>query len=1047
MKPMYITMCAFGPYGGEVKVSLDKLGGTGLFLITGDTGAGKTTVFDAICFALYGEVSGSARTTDTVRSDFAEDNTKTYVELEFLQKEKRYHIKRNPKYLRPKKNGTGMTTETADATLTMADGSVITGYRTATEKIEELLGIDARQFKQIAMIAQGEFLKLLLADSSTRGNIFRKVFHTDMYLNLQTILKQRELELKSCCDMSQNSVKQYLNGIICPEGHLLYDEFKSIDCKNIFQTSQCLEILSRLIETDKGDWQREKQELNRLEEGLEQLTKAITNANHYFELKQKLEVAKKEESVLLLQKPEMEQAKAELEIQKKALHHIYPLERAYIREKEATNVLIQNIEQLKQTIATEEVQVYTREKELNQAKSSVPKINELIDKISKQKEQLTLYGSLEEEEKVLDSLEKQGKEIEELLVKAEAEKNKLSISMEEKEKELESLEDVEANLLFVTNQVDAATSLDTQIKDLWQEYKDLCKAKQAFLLQQSQYKQTEIAYKKVKYEFDEAERRFFREQAGILAEFLQDNEPCPVCGSLHHPKKATFSGKAPTEMQLTELRKQKEKEMDRWQTLSSLCGNEKTRLETWFFELKKRLKDVSIRFEDTSPKEYDLLFAEEQKKIQGEKNVAETERIRLEQQSLKKKAISKELASLKENKKENEVTLENKNIERNNVYAKISGRKGKIEAMKSNLQYTSKKVAEGALQKMQEEKDGLARVLEDAERIYGEISTSLQSHKAVYSDKNEDLSDRKEQTTVAQEKYQEALRRFGFMDEASYQVVLKPEEYLEKMEKEIDEFKITYQRIGHTIEQLYRDMKEMKSEDPKELSEKKEQIFKQKKVKEEQLQNIWARLNNNETIWKNTEKENKQRQELEKEYLVFKELSKTANGELQGKQKLAFEQYIQAFYFNRIIAEANKRLSIMTGGRFELIREEESDNLRSQTGLELGIIDYYTGKSRSVKSLSGGESFKASLALALGLSDVIQTHAGGVEIDTMFIDEGFGALDEESLEQAIQILSGLAHGNRLVGIVSHVTELKERIEKKIIVKKGRKGSSIEIVES
>lgn len=915
MRPIKLIMSAFGPYASKTVLDLGELGTNGLYLITGDTGAGKTTIFDAITFALYGEASGDNRESTMFRSKYANAETPTEVELTFVYAGKEYYIKRNPEYERPKTRGEGFTTEKANAELHYPDGRVVTKLREVDRAVEDIMGIDRNQFTQIAMIAQGDFLKLLLASTDDRKKIFQKIFRTRCYYVLQERLKSESGKLGREYETISASIQQYINGIVCDEDDVLSIKVRNAKAE-MCSTEETLELLSMLIANDKEEEAKLDDEQKNIGKSLEEITAILTKHETWSKARKSLE---KSESDLCA-------ALAALEILKTNL-----------QSEEANKP---KVEDIRNQIAAIEAEI--------------PEYQELDNKIKEraalQKGTDKLSDELNTAKVKLESLKKEIKALSEerkTLEKADKEKAELEAKKHKEEDKRKALKDI-------SKELKALEKLDKQLKKDQETYSELAKAVQLK---------------------DEAYHRLFKqyldEQAGIIAETLVDGTPCPVCGSTNHPIKAVKAENAPTKEQLDESKSTYEAAQKKAQIASEKAAKTKGQADEKRGSVLLMLNEVfgNVTIDDADElindkiAEIATVLEEVQNAIDGQqKKIDRRDEI---DELLPKK--NKERDDLINSISENDKTLSGNN-------ATLISLKTRIDELVEKLKYESEKKSKEVKKALQ----GEQKKLEDA---YKAADDAVKSQ-------NEKI--------------------------AGFKAAIKEAENTLADAKEIDEESIKAKQ--------------------KELKSRNSEIDAKKKV-------INARKAANESAEKEIKAKSAEAIAVEAKWSWVKALSNTANGNISGKEKVMLETYIQMTYFDRIIARANTRFMVMSGGQYELKRRKEAENNRSQSGLELDVIDHYNGTERSVKTLSGGESFKASLSLALGLSDEIQSSAGGIKLDTMFVDEGFGSLDDESLDQAMRALQNLTEANRLVGIISHVTELKERIDKQIVVTKEKSGGS------
>ena len=1048
MKPLKIVMSAFGPYAGEVELDFSLLEAQGVFLITGPTGAGKTTIFDALTFALFGESSGSVRTVDSLRSDFATPETKTYVELTFSHKNRIYKVERTPRYERPKKSGEGTTMETAQATLLLPGGQVVTGYRDVTLRLEDILGIKCDQFKQIAMIAQGEFLKLLLADSKGRGEIFRRVFSTHFYQAAQGLLKERERAAKQALEKQERSVLQSLQTIRLPEGDELSADWLSlaetIRASNIHQAREVLAKLQELVASDKLRQSTLQEQLRGQETAIAQQIELITNSRHLFQSFLELDAVTKKKQELQAEQGAQSMRQEALAKGERALYHVRPLELDFRRTIEAEKRLQTSIQTLSLSVERQLVELTQAELEYEEAKATEPKRDELATSIARLSELLPTYteaNRLEGEVKGLgQKLDVLGKELQEL----QEQRTLLVAEKESLSQALVALADLDVELVQAEQRGLELAQREAELDALQQGVAKVTQLESEEQAALEGFQKAETAYGEVQREFQDQERAFFREQAGVLAAALKQGEPCPVCGSLEHPNKATPDPKAPSEVELEELKVKVEKARQRLEQSSQVLSRKQIEGSEAWKQVRVAAGKLFPDWDGDSTLDRTVLSEEIKTAQRGndegkQENAALVKRLRVG--IVDRTARQQRLQALEAELKENEGSRETKDATLRELSAARASKLGQLEALQGSLEYKDQGEAEQVLQAWQGELASLRTAFQRAEKSYHDLKMKLENNQTLLGDQQKRLLEAREEKELAARNYREKQVACGFPDEGAYQESLKNEEELQELRQMIATFEREVEKVEQDYLRLGEETKGKEKPDLVALEELRQGLEAEKRQMEQSLQNVTTRLGINEPICSTVEAGLEGVEGYQREYLLLGSLAKTASGELAGVQKLAFEQYVQAFYFAQILHEANKRLKIMTNSRFELLRREEAADLRSQTGLEIDVLDHYTGRVRSVKSLSGGESFKASLSLALGLSDVIQRSAGGVEINTLFVDEGFGSLDAESLEQAIQTLVGLAEGNRLIGIISHVEELKERIDQQIVIERMAGGSS------
>ena len=938
MRPLQLTMSGFGPYAKVTEIDFERIGKQGLFLITGDTGAGKTTIFDGITFALYGEASGEVRDSAMFRSKYAKDDVPTFVKLTFLYKGKKYTVKRNPEYLRKKERGDGYTSQKAEAELIYPDDRPpVTKTKEVTKAVTELLGLDYSQFTQIAMIAQGDFQKLLLAGTAQRSEIFRKIFRTGIYRDLQVKLREAERSAWKEYDRIKSSIVQYLDSVMFLPAFEETEEYDQLKAgKYQGQTERALAILALAIESTEKELEQFSLEAEKIRSQIEG-------------------------EIKLLSKAEQEAAlQANLEKSRKQLAQVMEYETVIREEAENSEAWKKELTELERQIQREEEQLQVLDHYL---------------KVRKQCEaEKTGFGLLKT---------RQDKWEEELLSKTAGQERlkEVPVLLLNSQAELNMLEQERNQLNKFALQLKRLKQMGEETKEARQRYLSVVKVRD-----------------EKRQEYQQMEQLFFDAQAGVLAQRLEEGMPCPVCGSLEHPKPAASSAHIPDEKRLKEEKEKLTRLEGEVGRASSDAKNKGEQLQetaslleeelTSFFEQEKE-KGQEEKGSITSFKNPDaqmavadkwrMLLGERWDGIKGlrEELIRKIDTLKKEEQRLE--ALSKEIPKLTKQLEEIRMECQKKEKE-------ISLLEGTLTAITQNMDETLKEEGDGRFRKQ----------MADHVRRKKELERNIQT---------------------AFERQQKWVKQ----KEALSATVLTLEEQLTNQSGLV----------------------------PEEIRERKTFLEKKEQEITLEIKQFYAIQKNNRTIYDNVKKRQKEVEEAEHRYVLMKNLADTAGGTLTGKQKVELETYIQMAFLDRILRRANVRLLTMSGGQYELKRQEEGGNKKEKAGLELDVIDHYNGTLRSVKTLSGGESFKASLSLALGLSDEIQARAGGIQLDAMFIDEGFGSLDDESLSQAMKALTSLADGNRMVGIISHVAELKEKIENKIIITKSRNveeiGSKVSLI--
>lgn len=942
LRPLKLIMSAFGPYAGSTEVDFTSLGERGLYLITGDTGAGKTTIFDAITFALYGEASGEIREASMLRSNYADEKTPTFVELSFVLGGKEYRVRRNPEYNRPKARGEGFTLQKSDAELTLPDGKIIARQKDVNQQIVEILGIDRSQFTRIAMIAQGDFRKLLFASTEERKKIFQKLFHTHLYQSLQEELKRISAQMRKEFEKASASLDQYAEGILCAPDDPLQDQVQKAREHQI-PVAKIAELLKQLIDSDRMS-----------ESGLERQEK---------DLFEKISSSDKTLTVAAEQKKQ----KASLASAKAQQQH--EIDRASVCHEA-----------------------------LKKAKLQQPKIEELTQKAADLKAQILEYERLDELISEVTEVNRKTSDNQRDLKYKSEKLESLQITLQAQKQELGSLQDAGEQEAKLTAQRDKMQQRVEDLDGLQMELAHLHQIDEKLSKTQQEYRAIQETAEKSQASYDHMRKAYLDEQAGILAQDLIDGQACPVCGATHHPHPANISTEAPTKEQLEQAEELADQSAKEAGDASRKAGELRGRLEGQEQLVMKMaselLGDGCYDSMDTG-----LAVGNDFKEIAGSgicaasdfSNIQEMLEARQQETKAALEALQEELKEIaKQRKRRDELGLQ------------IPGTETKIGQTEAALQEL--KAAGASLTARQEAAEKQRDVLQE---------------KLAYPDKSE---------------AEAAIRNLVKEQKALADDIAGAEEACHESEKILA-------ALEATIAEAQRQLAEHDDVDFESEEKRRKSLVDEMQVISSRRQEIHARVAANQTTLEKIQERQAQLEEVETRWRWIKALADTAGGTLAGKEKIMLETYVQMAYFDRIIARANVRFFVMSGGQYELKRRQEAENNRSQSGLELDVVDHYNGSQRSVKTLSGGESFKASLSLALGLSDEIQASAGGIRLDTMFVDEGFGSLDEESLAQAMESLAGLADGNWLVGIISHVPELKQRIEKQILVRKDRSGGS------
>ena len=915
MKPIHLSMSAFGPYATTQELDFSRLGQQSIFLITGDTGAGKTTIFDAMMFALYGQASGANREVRSFRSQYAAAETKTEVELTFEYKDRTYRISRSPEYRRPKLRGEGETTQPADASLWRGNELLETGVSNVTRAIEDLLGLTAAQYGQIAMIAQGEFLKLLLAPTEERREIFRRIFNTDVFLALQDQIKHDYLEMNRSYQVIKQDLVRRAEGIVPADDWPL-----AANRRELIEGLDFSGLAEQLAEHNRQDDELSRQladQLTKTQQQLDEIHQAIGLAEQQAAQQAKLAQLNDQLAGLEERLPELQRWMIEAEAE---------------RPKRDELIQLQERDRAKQTLFEE---IARRENDLA---TETAQLTKLTDE----------YGA------------------------AEAKISRLKESLADMKQRLSEMSGLDQQALSLSERRTRLSDMAERLEQLSRRQAEIERLKEQTTLRQTKYLAKQADFQHRHDELGRLEQLFYGAQAGLLARRLSPGEACPVCGSTSHPRPAELAQEAPGEEELQQAKAALEKARHTMEQASQAAAELRVRQAS----LKQLQLEQAAHF-SSEEDEFDLSewhgrLAEEESDYQRQWEEWDTRR-----------------------------------AEREKLTQAIPEAESQLSQEGERLQALDRQLAGG----QQSLRDKQTRI-EELKQGLGDLT-------------EEDLTRR----MAAREEDMARIHQAIEQTTADWQAATAEQKLLQGQRHSLAE-----QLAGQPNWQL------------EELQAGREELSSLRRSMSQRREIIQTRLAANQTAWQAMCGDIERLERTARQLSWLKNLSDTANGQLTNQPKIQFETYLQMAYFDEIIRRANRRLAGMTDQQYELIRQAGA-GARSQVGLDLDVIDYYNGSRRSVRTLSGGESFKASLALALGLSDTIQEFAGGVSLDSMFVDEGFGSLDEDSLQAAIATLAELSQGRRLVGIISHVRELKDQLDAQVVVSKSRAGSTIAIKTS
>ncbi len=1050
MRPIKLTMSAFGPYAGVAEVDFSDFGQEGLFLITGDTGAGKTTLFDAMTFALFNKTSGTLREVGSLRSDFADPQTDTYVELTFEHGDRTYQIRRSPAYESAKKRGTGTTLRTAKAELIRKPDTPIEGVEAVNREVEEILRIRYDQFKQISMIAQGEFRQVLNAGSKDRSEILQKIFCTENYAKMGQILQNRAKVAQEELEQSQRNLDQWMEGVECaPESPLAMrleeekEQARSTD--KTYEPDRRIRLVEEVLMEEEDritalDKQVSKEE-GIYQEKLAASLRAETLEKGFIELDR----LKSEREKLEAEGPKIRELEEKTRIQKRAVYEVDP---SYQRYTSAAERLSEAEKECQKAASRQETRLQEKtraEDALEQESKRQPEAeSKKIRAVGIRKEE----GKYQRREELRQAEERLSAEIgglEQTLEKDLGQQEALQVKIRESEQWLQETDGVPEELVRVEQEVirlrartgEMETTKKKLIPDL--EKKERKKAKA-----QKEFEEARAEYDREESLFLHAEKMLELSRAGILAKSLRPGEACPVCGSLEHPMPATIPEEGVTEEALEErkvLRDEAAVKKDRaYQEAVTAVGEAESS--------EKILRNEVLRLMEDGPQEEaeisDLLeaFRQEAERIgevltEKEKRLdaLQKEQAKREQTSESLEKDRKDAAEVEESLQKQREALTKKNEER-------AGYLGEIQPLLS-LEFDSREAAMDEAEKLEMESQTIELSIKAARELAAAASEAYAGAVDAAAETMKQKDRAKAEAEEAKNEYERIRLQEGFAEEADFLEARVDKEAIERSEDVIQGFRDKDALNKANLEKAIKDLEGKERPD----REAANQAVKEAESTWKETQGLLNRAktrrdNGRKALEKMTALRESLKEELERLTLLAN-LADLVQGKVAGKNRTSLEAYVQTEGFDAIIAAANQRLLPMSGGQYRLYRHLDPE-AKKDIALELDILDYHTGKKRPVSTLSGGESFMASLSLALGLSDRITAEAGGVKVDALFVDEGFGTLDQRSLDGAIGMLQELTAGSKLIGIISHRQELKEEIPKKVLVEKSRQGSKISI---
>lgn len=1038
IKKMIIS--AFGPYADRQELDFEtNLDGKNMFVITGNTGAGKTTIFDAINFALYGEASGSDRDGKSLRSDFADPSTPTEVELWFSLRGKDYYIKRSPQYFRAKQRGEGFTESKPNAEIKLKDKTV-SGPKEVTRLVEEILGITCDQFKQLVMIPQGEFKKLLNSDSDKKEEIFRKIFGTKIFSDIQQNIKNEANNLKKSIEIIQRDRENKIKSFICRNDD---EELINIINNKDLNISLILEQFKNSITKDKEEEEEVKKKLNNINNEINIISKELTLAKETNKKLEDLKKYKDELENLYLLKDEYKLKEEKLKLAKRAqtalsFEEKYEEKKRYLnKSKEALKISEANLLKYKEELEKADLKF---KEEINKENLKNQLIKNL-DEIDKLKEKSLTYSNNKEK---LELLKVQSRNISERIIIINKSVEKNSIQLKLLSDELENINKLkeEVNKLRIDeiNYTRQGEKLNKLLESLDKCTKEVLRHERG----SNYYETANKDYLEKKEAYEKLEDIFRRNVAGILAKELKEGEACPVCGSTNHPSLAIIDVDSINEEAVKESKLKSEEAHN----TREKYYRELTKIKAEIDSLKNDyIKPLFFElFNEDNIEDLDICIEKVNRNIQinnEELNILINKKTMIEKEVSKETEKNKAKKDIEINNEKLRAELEEKNNE-------LIIKQGEVKSQEANLENITREF-NGEIKTidiLEKEEIQLNKTLEKLREDYNNAEKYFNDTKTIFDKENGNkvslesmVKSSEEELSVALENFKNKVIELGFEGYKDYSENKITGDALDLLDNSINQYNIKLFNAEKIYNISVEGCKDLKFADINSIEEVLKLKNEDKAIVEQIEKEIYLRVNQNSKIHEDCKKFNKSIEADEEKYKSVGKLAKIINGD--NPRKISFERYVLAAYFEDIITAANIRFSQMTCNRFELLRKEELGDKRKGQGLDLEVFDNYTGKSRDVKTLSGGESFKASLSMALGLADVVQRHSGGIQLDTMFIDEGFGTLDPESLDAAIECLIELQGDGRVVGVISHVQELKDRIEVKLEVSSTNKGSKAE----
>lgn len=1003
MMPISLTLSAFGPYPDTITIDFESFQEDGLFLITGPTGSGKTMIFDAMIFALYGKTSGQIRQTDSLRCDHALNEIPTFVEFSFSLHQQNYTIKRNPKYYLEGKK----TPKQPSALLTLPDGKMVEGIKEVNQKMISLLGVDDQQFKQICMIAQGEFTKLIMASSDEREKVLRELFHSETYQKLEEKLKVHLKTYQDKYDLLLNKRKDLMQELQVED----HQEYLSKQTKLIASQQKEYDDLKKDLDQKKQQLQLyrlQNQRLIQLKDLKQQFQDLKKQENDYQESNKTVDTLKKAQETNYLYISYIKQQKKLQTLklnQEDFLKQLKKLEKDYQEKKVQADFL--------------DYKQQTKEKLQNQ----IQETKQLINQIYQYQNDYQNLQTLKQQYRMLDEEHK-------LFLKK---KEKFENGLQRDQERIQSEQQVQSKYELIKQQYVRLNEQKVKVHQLSDYYDQILKLNENKSDLQEEYTVVEKQVDHEKMQYNQMEKLYFRKQAGIFALQLKEDQPCPICGSLHHPHPAQIEKEGITKEKLDQQAKKVKQQEHRLQDILQkiLLSNQKKEM------LVKQTKQLSseLNIQEEISKE---IFIKELDHLSKDEKRMKKEYLELQDelkyiQKLKKSvALSlKDMSTYESKELKQAQSLENIQVQIHQLSGKLDDSLRQYEIGEVNKNY----------QQVQKEYRQLSLEIETIQQDYEKVKNKYLEIKTKISSLNQQIIQEQEIYDELDNKYHTALD--AFINEEEFLNLKTQINQISILEKKYQDYLISLKSLNEQIISLENEVKDSTYVDLSSLSETIKEVNQQLREKNDDLEKLKIDYSLKEKMIKDIQKINQQLEKDEDTYQIYLDLYNLASG--KNNARVSIERYVLATYFENMLIYANVIMKQLSQGRYQLLRKDDAGKGRSQQGLELDVFDQESGNIRSIKTLSGGESFKAALSLALGLSRMVQDYAGGIELNTLFIDEGFGSLDSQSLDQAMNCLMELHHENKLIGIISHVSDLKDRIERQLVVERKQKQSVIQMI--